>query len=79
MRITVFGANGPTGRLLTGQALDAGHEVAAVTRRPDSFPLRHARLEVVGAATGVRDRRPRRRPLRSRPPRGRGGRRRLAL
>lgn len=49
MRITVVGANGPTGRLLTGQALAAGHQVAAVTRRPDAFPLHHDRLEVVGA------------------------------
>ncbi|MFG1678734.1 NAD(P)-dependent oxidoreductase [Nonomuraea sp. NPDC049269] len=49
MRIAVFGANGPTGRLLAGQALAAGHQVAAVTRQPDSFPLRHDRLEVVGA------------------------------
>ncbi|MFI6773558.1 NAD(P)-dependent oxidoreductase [Nocardia sp. NPDC050412] len=49
MRITVFGANGPTGRLLTGQALAAGHEVVAVTRQPDSFPLHHDRLEIVGA------------------------------
>lgn len=49
MRISVFGANGPTGRLLTGQALAAGHQVAAVTRQPDAFPLRHDRLEVVGA------------------------------
>ncbi len=49
MRIAVFGANGPTGRLLTGQALAAGHQVAAVTRRPDSFPLHHDRLDVVGA------------------------------
>ena len=49
MRIAVFGANGPTGRLLTGQALAAGHQVAAVTRQPDSFPLRHDRLEVVGS------------------------------
>ncbi|MGN9786811.1 NAD(P)-dependent oxidoreductase [Nonomuraea sp. ZG12] len=49
MRIAVFGANGPTGRLLTDQALAAGHQVAAVTRRPDSFPLRHDRLVVVGA------------------------------
>lgn len=48
MRITVFGANGPTGRLLTGQALAAGHRVTAVTRQPDAFPLRHAQLEVVG-------------------------------
>ncbi|MDW6061920.1 NAD(P)H-binding protein [Streptomyces sp. FXJ1.4098] len=49
MRITVFGANGPTGRLLTDQALAAGHRVTAVTRQPDSFPLHHDRLEVVGA------------------------------
>ncbi|WP_433193879.1 NAD(P)-dependent oxidoreductase [Nocardia sp. CA-107356] len=49
MRITVFGANGRTGRLLTGQALAAGHQVSAVTRQPDSFPLHHDRLEVVGA------------------------------
>ncbi|HEY0248063.1 MAG TPA: SDR family oxidoreductase [Gryllotalpicola sp.] len=49
MKIVVFGANGPTGRLVTGQALEAGHEVTAVTRRPDGFPLRHDRLRVVGA------------------------------
>lgn len=48
MRIAVFGANGLTGRLLTGQALAAGHLVAAVTRQPDSFPLHHEQLEVVG-------------------------------
>ncbi|RDI45279.1 NAD(P)-dependent oxidoreductase [Nocardia mexicana] len=49
MRITIFGANGLTGRLLTGRALTAGHQVTAVTRRPESFPLQHDRLEVVGA------------------------------
>ncbi|GGN85529.1 hypothetical protein GCM10010112_66030 [Actinoplanes lobatus] len=49
MRIAVFGANGPTGRLLTGQALEKGHQVTAVTRRPDVFPLRHDGLEVFGA------------------------------
>ncbi|MDR7172187.1 nucleoside-diphosphate-sugar epimerase [Nocardia kruczakiae] len=49
MRITIFGANGPTGRQLTAQALAAGHQVAAVTRRPGEFPLRHDRLEVIGA------------------------------
>lgn len=32
MRITVLGASGKTGRLLVGQALDAGHEVTAVLR-----------------------------------------------
>jgi len=49
MRIVVFGANGPTGRLLTQQALAAGHEVAAVTRRPADFPITHERLSVVEA------------------------------
>ena len=39
MRLSVFGANGATGRLLVRQALDAGHEVTAVTRRPAEFPL----------------------------------------
>lgn len=49
MRIVVFGANGQTGRLLTEQALVAGHDVAAVTRRPAEFPLTHDRLAVVHA------------------------------
>jgi putative NADH-flavin reductase len=48
MRIVIFGANGPTGRLLAGQALAAGHEVVAVTRQPWEFPLREVGLEVVG-------------------------------
>jgi putative NADH-flavin reductase len=34
MKLVVFGATGPTGRLLTSQALHAGHDVVAVTRRP---------------------------------------------
>ena len=42
MRIVVFGANGATGRLLTRQALAAGHQVAAVTRsRPASRSRTH--------------------------------------
>jgi putative NADH-flavin reductase len=47
MRLAVFGANGPTGRLLTQLALDEDHEVVAFTRRPDNFPIEHRRLEVV--------------------------------
>jgi uncharacterized protein YbjT (DUF2867 family) len=38
MRIVIFGANGPTGRILTKQALDAGHTVVAVTRHPEASP-----------------------------------------
>ncbi len=48
MKLAVFGANGPTGRLLTRLALDDGHDVVAFTRRPDMFPLEHLRLAVVG-------------------------------
>ena len=47
MKLVVFGANGPTGRLLTRQALDAGHIVRAVTRHPAGFPIQDRRLEVV--------------------------------
>jgi putative NADH-flavin reductase len=53
MRISIFGANGGTGRVLVRQALDAGHEVVAVTRRPGEFPFAHPRLVIVGA--DVRD------------------------
>jgi len=49
MRIVIFGANGPTGRLLTRQALDAGHRVVAVTRQPDDFPLHHRHLTIYAA------------------------------
>jgi len=48
MRIAIFGANGPTGRLLTGQTVNAGHDTVAVTRRPDAFPISDTRLNVVG-------------------------------
>ena len=49
MELTVFGANGPTGRQVVRQALAAGHHVAAVTRRPDQFPLSSPQLDVVAA------------------------------
>lgn len=48
MRISVFGANGATGRLLTAQSLSAGHDTVVLTRHPEDFPLRAARLRVVG-------------------------------
>jgi putative NADH-flavin reductase len=47
MRIVIFGANGPTGRLLAAQSAAAGHETVAVTRRPNTFPLRDDRVKVV--------------------------------
>ncbi|MGW7071782.1 NAD(P)-dependent oxidoreductase [Streptomyces sp. NPDC054855] len=51
MRIAVFGANGPTGRHLTDQALAAGHEVIAVTRRPGSLTARPGLSVAVADAT----------------------------
>jgi putative NADH-flavin reductase len=49
MKIVIFGANGATGRLLTAQALDADHQVVAVTRQPAGFPVIHERLSVAEA------------------------------
>lgn len=49
VKLVVFGADGPTGRLAVEQALAAGHDVAAVTRKPDQYPLRSAALDVVAA------------------------------
>ena len=49
MKIVIFGANGRTGRLLTEQALSAGHTVGAVTRHPAEFPIAHKRLTVTEA------------------------------
>src|SRR5258708_19587946 len=48
MNIVIFGANGATGKILTKQALDSGYTVTAVTRHPEAFPLRDARLNVLG-------------------------------
>jgi uncharacterized protein YbjT (DUF2867 family) len=53
MKLAIFGANGPTGRLATQLALDEDHDVVAFTRHPDAFPIRHRRLEV--AAGDVQD------------------------
>ncbi|WP_020140606.1 NAD(P)-dependent oxidoreductase [Streptomyces sp. 351MFTsu5.1] len=51
MRIAVFGANGQTSRHLTEQALAAGHEVVAVTRRPGSLTPRPRLTVAVADAT----------------------------
>ncbi len=46
MRLAIFGATGGTGRELMLQALDKGHEVTAIVRRPAAITLTHARLRV---------------------------------
>jgi putative NADH-flavin reductase len=40
MRTVIFGATGPTGHRLTEQALAAGHQVTAITRRPGAITAR---------------------------------------
>ena len=47
--LVVFGASGPTGQIVTRRALERGHAVTAVTRRPAAFPLQHPDLQVVQA------------------------------
>ena len=39
MRISVFGAAGPTGLWVCREALRSGHTVTAVSRRDDPLPL----------------------------------------
>lgn len=46
MKIALFGASGGTGTLLTKRCLAAGHQVTALLRSPDIFPLRN-KVEVV--------------------------------
>jgi nucleoside-diphosphate-sugar epimerase len=50
MKLAVFGANGPTGRLLTRLALGEDHDVVAFTRHPDAFPIEHPRLEIAAVS-----------------------------
>jgi putative NADH-flavin reductase len=47
MRIAVIGATGRTGREVVQQALERGHRVAAVARRPDAVALEHRDLTIV--------------------------------
>jgi uncharacterized protein YbjT (DUF2867 family) len=47
MKLTIFGANGQTGRLLTRLALDRGHTVTAVIRRPSADVDARAHTRIV--------------------------------
>ncbi|TDW97218.1 NAD(P)-dependent oxidoreductase [Dinghuibacter silviterrae] len=47
MRLLVFGATGATGGPLTRYALEAGHFVTAVVRRPEKITFSHPLLRVV--------------------------------
>lgn len=47
MKIIVFGANGGIGSKVVEQGLEAGHEMTAVVRRPESITIQHPNLKVV--------------------------------
>jgi putative NADH-flavin reductase len=55
MHVTVLGANGLTGRLLTAQLLSAGHTVNALTRHPEQLELANGLTITAGDATRVAD------------------------
>lgn len=47
MKVAIFGGSGKTGRHLIQQALDAGHQVAALVRTPAKLNLQHPNLRVI--------------------------------
>lgn len=46
MKLTIFGATGPTGRRLLERALAEGHEVTAFARSAASLKVSHERLQI---------------------------------
>jgi uncharacterized protein len=48
MKIALLGASGRIGQRITLEALVRGHEVKALVRHPESFPIAHPRLTVAG-------------------------------
>lgn len=55
LRLTVFGANGGSGRALMRQALTAGHHVTAITRHPEQIPDDDRLTVLRGDATDAAD------------------------
>ncbi|HEU5374176.1 MAG TPA: NAD(P)-dependent oxidoreductase [Ktedonobacteraceae bacterium] len=47
MKIAIFGASGTIGQRITLEALVRGHEVIALSRSAEGFPIAHPRLRVV--------------------------------
>ncbi|MBU1054184.1 MAG: NAD(P)H-binding protein [Proteobacteria bacterium] len=47
MKLTVFGATGLSGRILTRQALDEGYKVTAYARNPSKIDFSHPNLKIV--------------------------------
>lgn len=49
MKLTVFGPTGGTGEQILRQALEAGHHVTAIARRPEAITITHPNMSVVHA------------------------------
>jgi putative NADH-flavin reductase len=47
MKLAIFGASGKTGLHLVSQALEMGHEVTVLARRPSKVTLSHTRLMTI--------------------------------
>ena len=47
MKVTLFGATGATGSIMTKLLLDEGHEVTAYVRNPSKITQEHPRLKVI--------------------------------
>jgi uncharacterized protein YbjT (DUF2867 family) len=47
MNIVIFGATGPSGRLIVEQALEQGHDVTAFVRNPAALSIHNKKLSVV--------------------------------
>ncbi|RTR28378.1 NAD-dependent epimerase/dehydratase family protein [Robertmurraya yapensis] len=56
MKITIFGANGQIGQLVIKEALEAGYDVTAYTRRPNALNIEHEKLQIVVGALTDRER-----------------------
>jgi putative NADH-flavin reductase len=54
-RMLVLGATGPTGRHIVAQALQRGHTVTALARRPERLAIRHPRLSTVAGDVAADD------------------------
>ncbi|HEV2597774.1 NAD(P)-binding oxidoreductase [Sphingopyxis sp.] len=52
MRLFVAGASGRVGQCVVAQALNLGHEVTALVRRPDALPVRSGLTIVAGEVAG---------------------------
>ena len=56
MKIALLGASGRIGQRITLEALVRGHEVKAMVRNPERFPIAHPRLDEIEQPRFIRQR-----------------------